>query len=101
MTEHGRLLLIKCLEAISEQPRKPSNFHELFHRVDRQHNLASHLWCEHGCLVGEILEALPASLYEHEATVALLDALDGQVMKCLRCLQAYHMAQVQDCYSQP
>jgi hypothetical protein len=53
------------------------------------------------CLVGEILEALPASLYKHEATVALLEALDGEVMKCLRCLQAYHMAQVRDWLCQP
>ena len=101
MMEDGRLLLINCLQALSEQLERPSNFHELVQRVDRQHKLVSHLWCEHGCLVGEILEALPASLYKHEATVALLEALDGEVMECLRCLQAYHMAQVRDWLCQP
>ena len=94
MIEDGRQLLIDCLEALSEEADLPPNFHELQHCVEGRPDLSSHFWCEHGCLVGDVLEALPASLYEHEATLSLLTALEGEIVECVRCLQAYHTAQV-------
>lgn len=94
MSEHGRLLLTACLEALSEQLQRPANFRELCQCVDEQPELALHLWCEHGPLVQEVLEAMPVSLYEHEAVLSLLAALHGEISECSRCLQAYHTTQV-------
>ena len=94
MIEDGSLLLSGCLEALSNGADRPSNFDELLRSVERRPDVTSHLWCEHGALVGDILEALPPSLYEHEATLSLLTALEGEIVECVRCLQAYHEAQV-------
>ena len=94
MNEDGSLLLSGCLEGLSNGADRPSNFDELLRSVERRPDVTSHLWCEHGALVGDILEALPPSLYEHEATLSLLTALEGEIVECVRCLQAYHEAQV-------
>lgn len=94
MIEDGRLKLIDCLEALSGDADLHPDFHELLHCAKRRPDLDSHLWCEHGCLVGDVLEALPASMYEHEATLSLLAALEEEIVGCVRCLQAYHTAQV-------
>ena len=97
MIEDGRLLLIDSLEALSGDAETPSThwkIQKLLQSVKEQPTLGPHLWCEHGCLVGDVLEALPLSLYEHEATISLLTALEGELVECVRCLQAYHTAQV-------
>ena len=94
MIEDGRLLLIDCLEALSADADFPPSLHELLESVLKQPDLGSHLWCEHGCLIGDVLEALPPSLYEHEASLSLLTVLEEEVVGCVRCLQAYHTAQV-------
>ena len=94
MIEDGRQLLIDCLETLSGEADLPTNFHELQHCVEGRRDLTSHFWCDDGCLVSDVLEALPPSLYEHEATLSLLIALEGEIVECVRCLQAYHTAQV-------
>ena len=97
MIENGRSLLIDCLEALcgdAETRQIHYSPHGILQSVEELPASVSHLWCEHGCLVGDILEALPLSLYEHEATTSLLSALEGEVVECVRCLQAYHTAQV-------
>jgi len=94
MMKDGRLLLIGCLEALSGHPERHLDCHELFQRVKRQPAIISHFWHGHNSLIGDVLDALPMDLYEHEATLALLTALEGDMLECLTCLQAYHNQQV-------
>ena len=94
MNEHGRSLLLSVLQACSGEEMAPAHCQNLIRRVQEHPSLASHLWCENGCLLQDILEAMPDTLYTHEAVEALLNSLGLEVLDCLRCLQAYHTAQV-------
>ena len=94
MNEHGRPLLLDVLQACSEEEMAAAHCQSLTERVQKHPDLASHLWCENGCLLQDILEAMPDTLYTHEAVEALLKSLDTDVLDCLRCLQAYHTSQV-------
>ena len=94
MKEHGRALLLNVLQACSEEETAPAQWQNLTECVQKHPDLASHLWCENGCLLLDILEAMPDTLYTHEAVETLVKSLGSDVLDCLRCLQAYHTSQV-------
>lgn len=94
MNEHGRSLLLDVLQACLVEEMAPAQCQSLIERVQEHPSLASHLWCEYGCLLQDILEAMPDTLYTHEAVEALINSLGSEILDCLRCLQAYHTAQV-------
>ncbi len=94
MNEHGRSLLLDVLQACLVEEMAPAQCQSLIERVQEHPSLASHLWCECGCLLQDILEAMPDTLYTHEGVEALLNSLGSEILDCLRCLQAYHTAQV-------
>ena len=83
MNEHGRSLLLDVLQACLVEELAPAQCQNLTERVQEHPDLASH-----------ILEAMPDTLYPHEAVEALLISLGSEVLDCLKCLQAYHTAQV-------
>ena len=94
MNEHGRSLLLDVLQAYSGEKIAPAECQNLTERVQKHPDLASHLWCQNSCLLQDILEAMPDTLYTHEAVEALLKSLGSEILDCLRCLQAYHTSQV-------